>query len=216
MTRLRLISTAAALLLVACRPPPAGPLPPSAGLGAPLLARQKVVATHAGVRRGFDAVLQYDGTTLLLLALTPMGTKAFAIRQQDRAVVVESFARGPDGREVPIPTDPTEILRDIHRALFTPTGPTHPDGWQRVDDPTAEKRVGRRPAPLFQRWRRGAVVERIYGPRRRTSSARITYPTPLTSTSRTLPERVELDHPSRDLHLSIHTLSTTPLPPIAH
>lgn len=205
-----------AVLLAGCRPPPPGPLPPSEGLGAPLIARQKVVAEHAGDRRGFDAVLQYDGTSLLLLALTPMGTKAFAIRQQGRVATVDVFARGPDGRAAPVPADPTEILRDIHRSLFVPTGPAQADGWQRRTDPTAEKPAGRPAAPLFQRWRGGRVVARIYGPRRRASSLRISYPTPLAPDATALPERVELDHDALDLHLSIHTLSTTPLPAVSH
>jgi hypothetical protein len=204
------------LALAGCRPPPPGPLPPSDGLGAPFLARQKVVVTQGGQPpRSLDVVLQYDGHELLLLGLTPMGTKAFAVHQRGRDVRLETFVAM--GLAVP----PVEVLRDIHRASFTPTGPVHHDGWQRIADPGAAPREGGTPRngrkpPLWQLWRAGGVVERIYGARSRRDSLRISYARPLVPHAGATSDVIELDHPALALHLSIHTLSRTALPPVAH
>jgi hypothetical protein len=59
-----------------------------------------------------DAVLQFHGGELSLVALTPFGTRALLIHQRGTEVAVETFVD-----KLP-PLDPKDVLRDIHRVLF--------------------------------------------------------------------------------------------------
>lgn len=133
------------------RGPSALRLPDADGLGAPFLARQRVIATTGTDRHSFEAVLQYDGRELLLLGFTPMGTKAFAVRQHDSVATSESFV------DRPLPAPPEAILMDVHWSYFLPTSATQSDGWHR-------RRVDG--LHVRERWQGGRLQERIVAPRR--------------------------------------------------
>jgi len=124
-------------------------LPDAEGLTTPFLARQRVIATAGTDRRAFEAVLQYDGHELLLLGLTPMGTKAFAVRQRGRVAEAESFV------DRPLPAPPEAILLDVHWSYFLQADTPRRDGWHR------RKLDGLR---LRERWQGGRVHERIVTP----------------------------------------------------
>ncbi|HET6585444.1 MAG TPA: DUF3261 domain-containing protein, partial [Nannocystaceae bacterium] len=175
------------------------------GLGRPFLARQRVIATAGGQRHSFDAVLQYDGRELLLLGLTPMGTKAFAVRQRDSVATAESFV------DRPLPAPPEAILLDVHWSYFLATDAARPDGWHR-------RRVdGLR---LRERWANGRLQQRIVAPRRGIE-VDIRYVGGRDAAG--FPKDVVIEHRARDrsgvdLRLEITTLThesiaAPPLPP---
>lgn len=116
----------------------------------PFMARQRVVASHAGRQTAFEAVLQFDGSELLLLALTPLGTKAFVLRQRGVEVEFEAFV------DDPLPFDPRYILEDVHRTYFVglPGAPLG-DGWH-------EARRGEE--ILRERWAARRLHERRFEP----------------------------------------------------
>ncbi len=184
-----------ALALAGCRPsgPPALP---AAHVAAPgFLARQTVIARHRGTPARFDAVLQAQGEELLLLGLTPMGTKAFALRQRGTKVEVEQFVG------VPLPAPAEAILLDIHRAwLDDRPRAAASDGWHRrrvADGSGGTQRID-------ERWAGGRLFERVWGARRDRGADRVRWPDGLVPGEH--PKVVELDHPALELTLEIHTL----------
>lgn len=144
-----------ALSLVGCAtrehaPPPSypGTLPPPAEIAWNFLARQRIAADHRDREGRFEAVLQKKGDELLLLALTPYGSRAFLIRQRGEEITLERFVR----RELPFP--PRFILLDIHRAFFRGLpGAPRADGVHRG---TFDGDV------IEERWRGGRLFERSY------------------------------------------------------
>jgi Protein of unknown function (DUF3261) len=116
---------AIALLALACAttPPPApaapamaadtGYLVPTDQLKGDFLVRQRLKGRY-GERTlpAVDAVLQLHRGELTLVGLTPMGTRAFLLRQRGSAVTFQPFID-----KLP-PIDPQAILRDIHRVFF--------------------------------------------------------------------------------------------------
>jgi Protein of unknown function (DUF3261) len=188
MTRGRALLLVAAL--AACRPPAQPSPPPATELGASFLARQTVIVRHREQLARLDVVLQYDGDALLLLGLTPMGTKAFALRQRNATIELTRFV------DMPLPAPPAAILLDIHRAYFDDR-PTRalPDGWHR-------RGAGSR--SIHERWAAGKLYERIWGPRRARAATRVRWPDGIAPGA--LPRRVEIDHPELELTLEIHTL----------
>ncbi len=191
------LALALASAIVGCRPAaaPSEPEVPTlvAGVSPPFVARQKVVATHAGVRRAFDAVLQFDGAALVLLGMTPMGTKAFAVVQRGDGVEVTSYV------DMPVPAPPRAILRDIHGAYFDPPQRVEADGWHRRRTAVGD--------PLDERWAGGRLQERVYGRRRDARASRLRFPEGLAPGE--IPREVALDHPALDLRLEIHTVELT-------
>lgn len=184
-----------ALALAGCRPRTLPTPPPATALGPSFLARQTVVAHHQQQVARFDAVLQYDGNTLLLLGLTPMGTKSFALRQHGAAFELERFV------DIPLPAPAEAILLDIHRGYFDER-PTQAlsDGWHRRRGSDAHgKRVH-----IHERWAAGRLHERVWGSKRSARSQRVRWPDGLAPGE--IPKRVELDHPELSLRLEIHTL----------
>jgi hypothetical protein len=198
---MRRMLLALVLALPACRAPLVVPvLAPN--VTKPFFARQKVVATHAGRQSSFDAVLQYDGTQLVLLALTPMGTKAFAVIQTGDAYSVRRFI----GMRLPAP--PAAVLRDIHAAYFDPPAQVLGDGWHR-------RRTGAG-VRVHERWAAGRLIERVWGSRRDPQASRLRFVDPVAPGE--IPRRLAFDHPDLGLRIEIHTLESTteiggPLPP---
>jgi len=85
-------------------------------LGADFLVRQNL-AIHA--RRGdqpvdgqFDAVLQKQGDTLLIIGFGPMNVKAFTLSQRGDRIEFTQFV-GPE-----LPFSPRDMLVDVHRVFF--------------------------------------------------------------------------------------------------
>lgn len=201
----RALVLAVLVTVAACAPrrrePP--PLPDADRLGPAFLARQRVIATIGDERRGFDAVLQYDGRELLLLGLTPMGTKAFAVRQRGRTATSETFV------DRPLPAPPTAILLDVHWSYFLDgaAGPTaRADGWHR-------RRVdGLR---VRERWEGARIMQRtIVPPGGDPVHIRYDGGLPAGPVSEDFPDRVRLDHEGPaglDLRLEITTVQHTPI-----
>src|SRR5207237_201674 len=116
--------------------------------------RQRLTARSARGGGGFEVVLQKKPGELLLVGLTPFGSRAFVLRQTDRAVELTSYMP----RELPFA--PAYALLDVHRVLDAWLGPPPPDG------PRAGDRGGER---IRELWRGGRLVERTFtrlpGPR---------------------------------------------------
>lgn len=124
---LLLVVAASSTFGCSMQPPPAanpvervyeGALVDVAPFGADYIARQRVEGRHGDARFRFSAVLQKSGGTLTLLALTPIGTRAFVLEQTGEDVTFTPYV----DRDLPFP--PRYILIDIHRSLFVGIGST--------------------------------------------------------------------------------------------
>jgi hypothetical protein len=157
----RSLIVALALLLAGCahRTPPSSatlPAPTAKDLPRPdaipgaFAVRQKLNARSAHGGGGFEAVLQKKPGEVLLVGLTPFGSRAFLLRQTDADVQFTSYI----SRELPFP--PTYMLLDVHRVMdvWLP-GPPPADG-ERAAQVGAER--------VRERWRAGKLVERVFSP----------------------------------------------------
>jgi hypothetical protein len=155
----RLWALAAVLIVAACRPPATPPgtypgklLEPST-LARDFMIRQHVEGSYGERSVAFDAVVQKQGGTLLVLTLTPYGSRAFLVEQQGQEVRVEKFIP----RDLPF--DPRFILLDVQRVFLMglPEAPRD-DGWhrQRMDEEIVR-----------ERWEAGRLHERRYSRRDR-------------------------------------------------
>ncbi len=191
MTRARALGLATTLLLLtpACHPP-TPTIPPLPTTAPPFLARQKVVAIHPTGRSTFDAVLQYSGDRLVLLGLTPMGTKAFAVVQEGATVEVTPYI------DRPLPAPAEAVLGDIHAAYFDLPRAARADGWHRRRTAAG--------ARMHERWAAGRLHERVWGRRRDRRATRLRFPGGASPGE--IPLRIEIDRPELDLRLEIHTL----------
>lgn len=145
-------------VVVACRPaPPPGSYPGQllepATLARDFMIRQHVEGAYGERSVSFDAVVQKQGNTLLVLTLTPYGSRAFLVEQQGQDVRVEKFI----ARELPF--DPRFILLDVQRVFLMglPEAPRD-DGWHR-------QRMGEE--IVRERWEAGRLHERRYSRRDR-------------------------------------------------
>jgi hypothetical protein len=158
---------AAALLaygvsIFGCGPPPqSAPRPEPGVLHAPseypgaFLDRQTIVATYGKKSAKFDAVLQKRDDELVLLGMTPFGSRAFSLKQTGLQVAFESFVP----QELPFP--PQYILFDVQRVFFEgtlPGLPTPSDG--------AHEFAPRDGEVMTEYWQDGRVLQRRF---RRTS-----------------------------------------------
>jgi hypothetical protein len=143
-------------LVAACAhraPPPPMPAPTAKDLPRPdaipgaLALRQKLTAKSAHGGGGFEAVLQKKPGEVLLVGLTPFGSRAFLLRQTDAEVQFTSYIQ----RELPFP--PTYMLLDVHRVMDAWLGPPPPDGER--EGQVGEERVR-------ERWRGGKLAERKF------------------------------------------------------
>jgi hypothetical protein len=196
MTRRGFLALAA---LTACRSsrapdPPEDALVDTAELGEGFIARQRVVARRGGESTAFEAVLQLRAGELLVLLLTPFGTKAHAILQRGREVEIQSFG-------AQLPFDPRHILVDVHRAFFVRLSTRAlPDG---------AHRGYRDGARWTEHWQGGRVHERVFG--RGRGRVRVVYPGGAAPGE--WPRRVRLDDEGRGYGLDIETVEHTPLLP---
>jgi len=127
--------------------PTAKDLPRPDAIPGTFTVRQKLTARSARGGGSFEAVLQKKPGEVLLVGLTPYGSRAFVLRQTDADVQFTSYIP----RELPFP--PTFILLDVHRVLDAWLGPGSASGArsgivgaQRIDE----------------QWRDGKLVERRF------------------------------------------------------
>ena len=124
MRRYLVTSVLCALLVASCAaprhrsPPPdlagayPGELRSPRTLGAQLVWRQIVDATWPEGSEGFDAAVQVQGDTMLVVGLSPIGRPGFVIRLTGTDVEVDNES----GMELPIP--PRFVLLDVQRVSF--------------------------------------------------------------------------------------------------
>jgi hypothetical protein len=155
----RLVAFALLALVTACAhgaPPPSSaalPAPTARELPRPdaipgtFTVRQKLTARSAHGGGSFEAVLQKRPGELLLVGLTPYGSRAFVLRQTDADVQFTSYIP----RDLPFP--PTFMLLDVHRVLDAWLGPGLASG-PRSGTVGAER--------VDERWRDGKLVERRF------------------------------------------------------
>lgn len=156
MIRARLL-VAAALLVAACAhraPPPPMPaptakdLPRADAIPGAFAVRQKLTARSEHGGGGFEAVLQKKPGEVLLVGLTPFGSRAFQLRQTDADVQFTSYIQ----RELPFP--PTYMLLDVHRVLDAWLGPAPPTDGERAGQVGDER--------VRERWKGGKLVQRTF------------------------------------------------------
>jgi hypothetical protein len=159
--RLFAVVTAAAALAVSAiscahhAPAPSRAMPPPAAQDLPrpdaipgvFTARQRITARSAQGGGAFEAVLQKKPGELLLVGLTPFGSRAFVLRQTGKEVAFTSYIQ----RDLPFP--PAYILLDIHRVLDVWLGAPLPDG-ERIGQVGGER--------IRERWRGGVLVARTF------------------------------------------------------
>ncbi|MBV1862739.1 MAG: DUF3261 domain-containing protein [Nannocystaceae bacterium] len=138
---------------------PPEPAPPSVGVGYPgtlrdpathehnFMLRQHAKGNHEGGSFSFDAVVQKNGAELLVLVLTPYGSRALLVKQTGHDVQVETFI----DRELPFA--PESILLDVQRVFLKGQPAPHEDGWtQSVSDGETVR----------ERWQEGRLYRREF------------------------------------------------------
>lgn len=151
-----LLLPAAALLLAACCPPPGagfvlraedypGALHPPSALGPDFMWRQRLTARFGDREESFEAVLQKVGDELVLLGLTPFGSKAFVLRQAGGETELTSFV----DREMPFPA--RFVLIDVHRVYVALAPDAPPEGEHRFERDGEEVVEVRRAGRLIER-----------------------------------------------------------------
>jgi hypothetical protein len=178
-----------------------GVLVPTDRIEGAFMARQKVVARHAGRTSSFEAVLQYHDGTLTLVGLTPFGTRAYVLQQRGTEVVFDVSA--PQTLEA-MPFPPRYVLLDIHRTFFMeiPGAPLS-DG---------EHRTEREGELITERWESGRLRERSF---RRLSGPpegeiRVLYGAGMVAGE--IPRTIEFRNGWYGYHLTIETVSYQRLP----
>jgi len=121
-------------------PPPAPPAPdalpglaellvPTQDMGDGFVLRQRLQFHATGPDRdarsgGFEAIVQLDCGELVVVGLSPFGTRAFSIRQRG------SDARFEWAYGEPLPFSLERVLLDVHRSFLYPLADPPPDdGW---------------------------------------------------------------------------------------
>lgn len=191
----------AALCLVACGP--AAPISPTLLLRPPstlehdFMARQELtVSPERGEPHTFQGVLQKRGNTLTLLALTPFGTRAFAVEQHGHDVRSQSYV------DQPLPMSPEHIIADVNCALFPYFGAP--------SSGTSEREANVGGVIVFERWLNGYLVERRLHERDPGSSDAIVVRYEYGSDDRLLPVRIELANSRLRYSIAVLTLEETP------
>jgi hypothetical protein len=110
--------------------------------------RQSIAARYGNQGGLFEAVVQKRGNRLLILGLTPMGTRAFLLEQRGPAIQATVYV----DRALPFP--PKYVFLDIHRTFFLGLSPQpQGDGWHEAvrDGET-----------IRELWRAGRLLERRF------------------------------------------------------
>ena len=90
----------------------------------------------------FDAILQKQGDTLLIVGFDPMNVKAFTLEQRGDRIEFTQFL-GPE-----LPFSPRNIVVDVHRVYFHHLAPPTEPGYSgtargELDGETVEEKIGR-------------------------------------------------------------------------
>lgn len=128
-------------------PPGAKDLPPPDAIPGAFSVRQKLTARSAHGGGSFEAVLQKRPGEVLLVGLTPYGSRAFVLRQTAGDVQFTSYLP----RDLPFP--PAYMLLDIHRVL---------DAWLGPGPAAGERAMVVAGERIVERWRDGRLVERTF------------------------------------------------------
>jgi hypothetical protein len=146
-----------ALLVVACAGADPSPAPardpasmlvPTGEISGNFLMRQHL-AFEAGDDRGsFEALVQKRCDELIVVGLTPFGSRAFTLRQRGLDVEIETHV------EVEWPFPPRRILLDVHRVYFLPLANPPPG------DGVHESRFGGE--IVSERWSAGLLQQRRF------------------------------------------------------
>ncbi len=114
------------------------------------LLRQQLVFRCGEVEHSLQTALQHHGDTLTLIGLTPLGTRAFVLRQQGLEVAFTSHL--PEEQELPF--SPRCILFDIQRTLLPVLDErAYGDG---------EHRIQLGDEVVRERWEGGRLLERRF------------------------------------------------------
>ncbi len=155
IVRLLAVTALTTFIAVGCRPRNAVPvslgiLRPPADFSVDFLLQQRLTFTRGDVERTLQTALQRRGDELVLIGLTPLGTRAFVVQQQGLEVSAQSHLPGDE----PLPFPPRAVLIDVQRALLPVLdGPPPSDG----------RRSGERAGEaVSERWANGRLVERRF------------------------------------------------------
>jgi hypothetical protein len=153
----RAAAAALAVLGLACvsAGPPSGPKPepaeslvPTSEIAGNFLMRQQLVYEAGEDRGGFEALVQKRCDELVVVGLTPFGSRAFTLRQRGVDVQVETHV------DLEWPFPPRRILLDVHRVFLLPiANPPPADG-------VTESRWGSE--IVTERWASGVLRERRF------------------------------------------------------
>ena len=157
MKWLRLGAWWGAAMAACASPAPPGTYPGElldpAEIAGDFVIRQHIQGAYGEREVSFDAVVQKQGDTLLVLTLTPYGSRALLVEQRGHEVRVESFIP----REQPF--DPRFILLDVQRTfLLGLPDPPREDGDHKA-------RVGEE--IVREHWQGGRLYERRFARRDR-------------------------------------------------
>jgi hypothetical protein len=171
------------------------PDPPRLDLsGKAFLLRQHVVAHHTGHQEGsFDAVLQKSGAEVLLIGLTPFGTKAFELARNEGGLHFKSYV------PMKLPFPPRYIFDDIARTYFSGLAGTPLSDGVRTAEVGGEW--------ITEQWKNGRLVTRqfVRAAGRPEGEIRIDYGGGMVG--KDSPRVIELDNGWIGYHLTIVTLS---------
>lgn len=148
-----LLAAACATGCAAPRPSPEAPgeLVDPATVAGDFAMRQHITGVHRDREISLDAVVQKQGGTLLVLVLTPYGSRGILIEQRGSDVRVETYIP----RELPF--SPKLVLLDVQRTFLQGLpDPPLPDGWHSA-------RIG--DEIVRERWQSGRLHERRYARR---------------------------------------------------
>jgi hypothetical protein len=172
--------------------------PPTDFAGEFLVHQQLHISREEGEAR-LQAALQRQGDTLTLIALTPMGTRAFVIQQHGSEV--SSTSSLPE--ELPFP--PRFILLDVQRSLLPAIG-----GGRQLPD-GIHREVGNDEV-VDERWQGGRLFERRYRRTNRRPRGEIVIRYDGGMAPGEFPQRLTLENGWLGYSLVITTLSVQQLP----
>jgi hypothetical protein len=164
------------------------------------LARQQVEVVRGDTHIVFDAVLQKRGNELVMLVLTPFGTRALVITQRGTTVTVERDA------PMDLPFSPRVVLLDVQRVLFPLAAAPSTDGDRTIESDGERTRESWRGGRLVSRY-----VTRVDG--RPGGELVVRYDAPGLATDGLPPARVVLDDGWAGVRLVITTLTSQRIGP---
>lgn len=199
------------------REPTTGPLESRASLRArlvpadllsPEISMRQRLRFIAGERDGeIDAVVQLTCGELVVVGLTPIGTRLFTIRQTGRDVDARLMLPGD------WPFEPERVLLSLQRSMLLPL-PRPPEAGA-VDEADPGIWLGRTPfeIALEERWLAGRVVERRVHEARASGPAtiEIRYSAPGLDTD-SIPRSTTIESEKDGYRIEIETLEQTRLP----